>query len=85
MAGRREAGVGPSLAAVWRRLRSPFAGLPVGVVAALVAVPVLWQVVRSDPSHTVTSALLIAGGIGVALVATVATIWYGLAVSRDDR
>lgn len=68
-----------------RRLRSPAAGIPVGVLAALVATPILWRLVRADPSHTPESALLVAGGIGVALVATVATIWYGLASTRDDR
>lgn len=68
-----------------RRLRSPAAGIPAGVLAALVATPVLWRVVRADPSHTAGSALLVAGGIGVALVATVATIWYGVATTREDR
>lgn len=68
-----------------QRLRSPTAGIPVGVLAALVATPVLWQVVRAGPSHNAGSALLVAGGIGVALIATVATIWYGVASTREDR
>lgn len=55
------------------------------MLAALVATPVLWHLVRTDPSHTAGSALLIAGGIGVALAATVATVWYGLATTREDR
>lgn len=67
-----------------QRLRSPAAGIPVGVLAALVATPVLWQMVRTDPSHDAGSALLVAGGIGVALIVTVATVWYGVATTRED-
>lgn len=68
-----------------QRLRSPAAGLPVGVLAGLIVTPVLWQTVLDTPSHTTGSALLISGGVGVALAATVATIWYGLARSSQDR
>lgn len=68
-----------------QRLRSPAAGIPAGVLAALVATPVLWQLVRADPSHSAGSALLVAGGIGVALIVTVATVWYGVATTREDR
>lgn len=68
-----------------RRLRSPAAGLPVGVLAGLIVTAVLWQTVLDAPTHTTSSALLIAGGIGVALAATVATIWYGVASSSQDR
>lgn len=66
-------------------LRSPAAGVPVGLVAGVVATLLLWRFVLDHPSHTAASTLLIAAGIGVALAATVATIWYGMASTREDR
>lgn len=75
---------GPSLDGVLRRLRSPAAGVPVGILAGSILAPLLWHPVR-QAAHTSDSAWLIAGGLGVALAATVATIWYGLATSGQDR
>lgn len=67
------------------RLRSPAAGVPVGLVAGAVATAVLWRLVVAHPSHTAASALLVAGSIGFIGAVTVATIWYGIATTRDDR
>ena len=52
----------------------------------MAATGVLWPALRHvDPSHTPASALVVAGGLGVVLAATIATVWYGLASTRDDR
>lgn len=71
---------------VLRRLRSPIAGVPVGALAGLIATAVLWRALRdTEPAQTVGSALIVAGGVGLALAATVATVWYGVASTGEDR
>lgn len=68
------------------RLRSPAAGVPVGLLAGLVAAVALWQLLlRSGSTHTAGSALVVAAGVGVLVATTIATLWYGLATTRDDR
>lgn len=72
--------------AVRGRLRSPAVGVPIGLLAGLVAAVALRQLLLdSAATHTAGSALVVAAGVGVLVATTIATLWYGLATTRDDR
>lgn len=66
---------------VWR---SPRAGVPAGALIGALVTVALWTPLASEPTHSLTSALVVAGGLGLATLGTVATIWWGLTRSRDD-